>query len=246
MKLSVLRICLAAVSGAVLLAGCTLQGDRTLRSYGPNAYAAITTEPHTVPAVSSGVIPDQYKRRMVTDPTGEKPGTIVVDTSRRYLYYVMSGGKAMRYGIGVGREGFGWSGTATVQHKAKWPTWTPPKEMVERQPEIAKFADGMPGGIRNPLGARALYLFQGNRDTLYRLHGTNEPWSIGRAMSSGCIRLLNQDIIDLYNRADIGTKVIVRQGAVASSFSSPNLGPFISSLGDFEPLRPKKNVKKKI
>ena len=117
----------------------------------------------------------------------------------------------MGYGLGVGREGFSWGGRATIKRKAAWPTWTPPKEMLQRRPDLKEHANGMRGGISNPLGARALYLYQGNRDTLYRLHGTNEPWSIGRAMSSGCIRMLNQDIIDLYNRAGIGTPVVVKQ-----------------------------------
>jgi len=127
-------------------------------------------------------------------------------------------GRAVRYGVGVGREGFGWSGSARVARKAEWPTWTPPADMIKRQPEVAKFAHGMPGGLENPLGARALYLYQGNRDTLYRLHGTNDPSSIGHAMSSGCIRLLNQDIIDLYRRAPVGSPVVVLSTRSARDF----------------------------
>ena len=115
----------------------------------------------------------------------------------------------IRYGVGVGREGFAWNGTAAIRRKQVWPTWTPPVEMQRRQPEAARYAGGMPGGPANPLGARALYLYQGGRDTMYRIHGTNEPMSIGKSMSSGCIRLLNQDIIDLYDRVPIGTKVVV-------------------------------------
>jgi lipoprotein-anchoring transpeptidase ErfK/SrfK len=138
-----------------------------------------------------------------------KPGSIIVDPGDRFLYLVQEEGMALRYGIGVGREGFGWSGGATVGSKQHWPKWFPPKEMVERDPRAAPYANGMDGGINNPLGARALYLYQGKKDTLYRIHGTNEPWSIGTAVSSGCIRLLNQDIIDLYDRVPIGTSVVV-------------------------------------
>src|SRR5918995_1396603 len=128
---------------------------------------------------------------------------------------LLAGGRAVRYGIGVGREGFGWSGSATIQEKREWPDWYPPKEMVQRQPEIRPELTrlqgglGMPGGPRNPLGARALYLWQNNRDTLYRIHGTTEPWTIGTSVSSGCIRMINQDAIDLYDRVPLGTKVVV-------------------------------------
>jgi len=133
----------------------------------------------------------------------------VRDPTNRFLYLVENGGQSMRYGIGVGREGFAWSGTAVVHDKQEWPKWFPPPEMVARDPKVAPYANGMEGGIKNPIGARALYLWQGNKDTLFRLHGTNEPSSIGHAVSSGCIRLLNQDIIDLYDRVPTGTKVVV-------------------------------------
>ena len=142
--------------------------------------------------------------------TKEKPGTIIVDTGARHLYFVMAGGKAMRYGIGVGKQGFEWRGTARIALKREWPSWTPPKEMIGRRPDLAKFAGGMEPGLKNPLGARAMYLFNKGGDSGYRLHGTPEWWSIGKAMSSGCIRLLNQDIIDLYKRASVGAKVIVK------------------------------------
>ena len=141
----------------------------------------------------------------------EVPGTIIINTRERRLYYVLGPGKAIRYGVGVGRQGFQWSGVAKVGHKATWPEWRPPKEMIER--ELAQYGrrlpDVMPGGPKNPLGARALYLFQGSQDTLYRIHGTNAPRTIGQAMSSGCIRMLNDEVIDLHNRVHIGTKVIV-------------------------------------
>ncbi len=151
-----------------------------------------------------------YLRALVRWRGPEQPGTIVIDPAERYLYLVRDDGDAIRYGVGVGREGFAWSGRATIRRKAEWPTWTPPREMTLRDEEAAKWASGMPGGPENPLGARALYLFQGDRDTLYRIHGNNDPSSIGKAVSSGCIRLLNHDVIDLHRRVPIGTPVVVR------------------------------------
>jgi lipoprotein-anchoring transpeptidase ErfK/SrfK len=146
------------------------------------------------------------KRYLVDDRTGEKPGTIVVETKRRELYLVLPNRKAVRYSVAVGEEAFGWTGTARVARKAEWPDWNPPPEMKRRWPHVHHVS----GGPSNPLGARALYLFQGDRDTLYRIHGTNEPETIGRAVSSGCIRMRNIDVVDLYNRVQPGTKVIVR------------------------------------
>ena len=147
--------------------------------------------------------------------TSEAPGTIIVDPRSRYLYLVEGNGTALRYGVGVGRQGFAWSGTATINSKQEWPDWYPPKEMFDRQPELMEQmgelpgGPGMAGGPGNPLGARALYLWQGNKDTLYRIHGTFEPWTIGTNASSGCIRMINQDVIDLYERVPLGAKVIV-------------------------------------
>lgn len=155
-------------------------------------------------------VPGRYKRQIVRFSTKEKPGTIVIDTRRHFLYYVLGKNRAVRYGVGLGRTGFGWKGVVKIGHKKTWPAWTPPKEMIKRQPGLAKFANGMPGGKNNPLGARALYLFDGGRDTLYRIHGTNEPWTIGLNVSSGCIRLNNDDVVDLHKRTRIGAKVIVR------------------------------------
>jgi lipoprotein-anchoring transpeptidase ErfK/SrfK len=151
----------------------------------------------------------KYRRREVAFPTQEPPGTIIIDPASKYLYFILGDGRATRYGVGVGRQGFEWSGEAVVRRKAKWPRWTPPKEMVERDELARKWANGMPGGPQNPLGARALYLFQGNVDTLYRIHGTFQPETIGTAVSSGCIRLINADVADLYERVSIGAKVIV-------------------------------------
>ena len=135
------------------------------------------------------------------------PGTIVVSTSERRLYYVLGNGQALRYGVGVGRPGFSWSGTNTITAKREWPSWTPPKAMIARRPDLPRY---MAGGIENPLGARALYLSDHGKDTLYRIHGTNEPEKIGQAVSSGCIRMRNIDVVDLYNRVPVGATVIVR------------------------------------
>src|SRR5215831_6806563 len=143
-----------------------------------------------------------FRRQVVNYPTKEAPGTIIVDTPNTYLYLVMPGGKAMRYGIGVGREGFTWSGVKTIERKAEWPDWTPPPEMIQRQPYLPRF---VAGGASNPLGARAMYL----SGSVYRIHGTNDPSTIGGHVSSGCIRLVNEDVIDLYSRVGVGTKVVV-------------------------------------
>ena len=145
-------------------------------------------------------------RTVMKDPTEEKPGTITVDTKNRWLYLSQDGGQAIRYDIGVGRDGFAWSGQAYVGRRAEWPTWTPPVEMIRRRPDIPHF---MRGGIDNPLGARAMYLYNAKGDTMFRIHGTNEPDTIGQAVSSGCIRLLNADVIDLYNRVKVGAHVVV-------------------------------------
>ena len=167
-------------------------------------------ERHPLPATDIDEVETRFLRQEVDYRTPERPGTIVVDTSARYLYLVRENGRAIRYGIGVGKQGMSWRGRATVARKAEWPRWTPTAAMIAREPERnARWAGGMAGGIENPLGARALYLYQGNKDTLYRIHGTSEPWSIGKAVSSGCIRLFNQDIIDLYSRVPTGTTVVV-------------------------------------
>jgi lipoprotein-anchoring transpeptidase ErfK/SrfK len=147
-----------------------------------------------------------FARYLIDDPTGEPPGTVVVETRQRQLYLVLPDRKAMRYGVTVGDEAFGWTGTARIARKTEWPAWNPPAEMRQRWPHVHP----VPGGPQSPLGARALYLFSGNRDTLYRIHGTNEPEKIGRAASSGCIRMRDIDVVDLSNRVQVGTRVIVR------------------------------------
>lgn len=201
---------------ALALAGCTSSGSGRRVPDEPRIpadvlamYAAVPNEPFPIPAARVDRIDPKYWRQVVDDPTGERPGTVVVDTANRFLYLVRGDGTAMRYGVGIGRDGFTWQGRAKVGRKAEWPTWTPTKEMMERQPETREFAGGMPPGLTNPLGARALYIYQDGRDTLYRLHGTMEVWSIGGAVSSGCVRLLFHDVIDLYNRAPVGTPIVV-------------------------------------
>ncbi|MBP1850220.1 L,D-transpeptidase [Rhizobium halophytocola] len=177
-------------------------------------YGEIFDGGFVIPAVPYWKIDARYYRQRVVDPTGQPPGTIVVDTPSRFLYLVESGGTAMRYGVGIGRQGFAWQGDGVIQWRQKWPTWTPPNEMIARQPELTKYSaknGGMQPGLMNPLGARALYIFHNGEDTLYRLHGSPEWNSIGRAVSSGCVRLMNQDIIDLYDRVPEHAKIIVRQ-----------------------------------
>ncbi|TJX06876.1 MAG: L,D-transpeptidase [Mesorhizobium sp.] len=178
-------------------------------------YGPVSDNGFELPGIPYEKIDEQFLRQIVPDPTGQAPGTIVVDTAGHHLYLVRPGGQAIRYGVGLGRAGFEWSGDAVVQWKQKWPKWTPPAEMIARQPEHAKYSaenGGMPGGLQNPLGARALYLFEGNEDTLYRLHGSPEWNTIGKSVSSGCVRLINQDIIDLYDRVPNKTPVVVTAG----------------------------------
>ena len=175
-------------------------------------HAATAAEPFHIPVYEEHKVEFKYRQQEVKFKTSEPPGTIVVDMRKRFLYFVKPGGKAIRYGIGVGRQGFSWSGAAVIKRKAKWPTWTPPAAMVARDEFAARWANGMPGGPKNPLGARALYLYQGNVDTLYRIHGTFAPSSIGKAVSSGCIRMINADVADLYDRVPTGTRVVVLQG----------------------------------
>ncbi|MEM9733462.1 MAG: L,D-transpeptidase [Pseudomonadota bacterium] len=171
-------------------------------------YAAMVDEGNQIPAFDYTRMNRKYLRQRVNYYGPEKAGTIIVDARRRHLYLVERGGKAMRYGIAVGKEGYGWTGNSILQWKQTWPTWTPPKEMIERKPELAKYAEGLKGDPNNPLGARAMYLFKNGKDTLYRIHGTNKPYSIGKAASSGCFRMVNQDVIDLYSR--VGNRVAVQ------------------------------------
>jgi lipoprotein-anchoring transpeptidase ErfK/SrfK len=185
-------------------------------------FAPAMREPRDEEDETPAQIPARLHRHVVDYPTREAPGTIVIDTPNTYLYYVLSGGKAIRYGIGVGREGFTWSGVKAVERKAEWPDWIPPAEMLQRQPYLPRFMAGGPG---NPLGARAMYI----GGTVYRIHGTNAPSTIGKQVSSGCIRMLNEDVIDLYSRVNVGTKVVVlpmhqARGQIVASQDQPG-GP---------------------
>jgi lipoprotein-anchoring transpeptidase ErfK/SrfK len=186
-----------------------------------------------IPAVYSGT-PDGFDSDFVRSEVATPehiigdPGTIVVDTPNRHLYLIQANGRSIRYGIGVGREGFAWQGEAVVKAKQAWPTWTPTPEMLKRDPAARPYAKGMPGGLGNPLGARAMYLFVGDKDTLYRIHGTTEQWSIGQAVSSGCVRMVDQDVIDLYRRVPIGTKVVVLADPTLRSIPAPT-APAIAS-----------------
>jgi lipoprotein-anchoring transpeptidase ErfK/SrfK len=173
----------------------------------PPAFAQredVGDQPGHIPDAADEVLPARFQRQLVLYRTTEAPGTIIVHTSERFLYIVQPNGRAIRYGIGVGRDGFQWQGLLRITRKQEWPDWTPPPEMIERQPYLPRFMAGGPG---NPMGARALYL----GTTVYRIHGTNQPQTIGSAVSSGCFRLVNGDVIDLYDRIPVGTKVIVRQ-----------------------------------
>jgi lipoprotein-anchoring transpeptidase ErfK/SrfK len=208
------------VLGSPLLAvaGCTTSGSNPV-GLAPGIYSqyatmcgAIQSEPFPIAAVDLTRIDPAFLRREIAYETQEQPGTIVVDTARRYAYLVRPRGRAIRYGVGVGKEeAFNFEGEAVIARKAEWPRWTPTPNMIRREPErYAPYAGGLAGGADNPLGPRALYLYKDGRDTLYRLHGTNEPWTIGTTVSSGCVRLLNQDIVDLYRRVPVDTKVVVR------------------------------------
>jgi lipoprotein-anchoring transpeptidase ErfK/SrfK len=202
--------------GASALAGCastiketTIASELEIDPAYLRMYAEMPDERFPIPAVDLTKIDPKYLRRNVPDPTGERPGSVVVDTSQRFLYLVGDNGRAMRYGVGIGRAGFEWSGNALIARKQEWPIWTPPGEMIARQPELEEWRNGMPPSLENPLGSRALYIHDEGVDTLYRLHGTVEAWSIGKAVSSGCVRLLNQDVIDLYSRVPAPTQIVV-------------------------------------
>lgn len=234
MHVTTRRLLLAtgATTAVTALAGCTgssrdipvvgsIFGDsepRAGRGRQPNyeeIYTSYPGEQHPIPAFHYSSVDPLFLRQEVDLATREPPGSIVVDPSKRFLYLVEQSGRATRYGVGVGREGFAWAGTAHINLRRAWPDWIPPREMVGRDPEIrlqlvhTPRGEGVPGGPANPLGARAMYLFAGGRDLGYRIHGTTEPETIGTAVSSGCIRMVNQDVIHLYGRAAAGTSVTV-------------------------------------
>ncbi len=204
-----------------LAATATVLASVTLAHAAHPLYGGVdfTRDPALVPPPEAGqdfpiqpfeqTLPPRFRKQQVTIGANNPANFIIVDPENRHLYYMLGGDQAIRYGVGVGREGFAWSGRAIVGLKRKWPRWLPPESMVQRDPNALKWANGMPGGPENPLGARALYLYANGQDTLYRIHGTNDPSSIGKAMSSGCIRMLNEDVADLYERAPKGTPVKV-------------------------------------
>lgn len=209
-------------AGSLLLGGCatvlpTAPAPKIIAAPPPAAptplmYAAMPDEQFPIPAVDMRKLDRRFWRQEIDYPQGDQAGTLIVDTPGKYLYHVLPDGRAMRYGIGVGREGFAWAGRATVAYKRKWPRWTPPDSMVARQPELEPYSianGGMGPGLTNPLGARALYIHEGGRDTLYRLHGTPDASSIGKAVSSGCIRLVNQDVAHLYDTVRDGSPIVV-------------------------------------
>lgn len=205
-----------AVLAMALLAACVdpaagpTASTQPLPKSGENVYVATMDSGIEIPALPVEKIPESHRRQVVAYETDQPPGTIIINPKTKLLYYVLGKNKAIRYGIAVGKAGFEWSGEAIVADKKPWPRWIPPKEMIARKPELAKFDEvGQPGGPTNPLGARAIYLTSGGRDYGYRIHGTPEWQSIGRNASSGCIRMINQDVLDLYSRVKGGEKVIV-------------------------------------
>lgn len=203
---------------ATFLAGCQMEpgasgGVTPVAASGmnnPAHYAAVADNGFAVPAVPIDRVPEQFRRQLVSYDSDQPKGTIIIDPSTKHLYLITQKGRALRYGIAVGKAGFGWSGTADITGRTTWPRWIPPYEMIDRKPELEEFRDvGQPGGLTNPLGARALYLTTNGVDYGYRIHGTPEWQSIGKNASSGCIRMLNQDVMDLYTRVPDGTRVIV-------------------------------------
>lgn len=230
-----MRIASAALLAAALgLAACGPEPVAQAQAQAPAAAAPVpgvyqartdigpNGEPLEIKAIKPAYLRDRNVRAQVPYNGPDAPGTIVVDPYARFLYLVEPGGTATRVGVAVGKAGLGFAGTATVGRKAKWPSWTPTANMVATEPELySQFRGGVPGGLTNPLGSRALYLYQGSRDTLYRIHGTMDPSSIGKATSAGCIRLFNQDIIDLFDRVPTGTKVKVRTAAESRALEGP-------------------------
>ena len=212
----------SAPGGGALNAGGAALDPRYAAIYGPAA-----NEPFPVDAVDLSQSQPRYLRQEVAYQTAEPPGTVVVDPNSRFLYLVQGNGRALRYGVGVGKvEAFNFRGEAKIGRKAEWPRWTPTPDMIAREPQrYGPYRGGMAGGVGNPLGARALYLYKDGRDTDYRLHGTIEPWTIGTKVSSGCIRLLNQDVIDLYRRVPVGARVIVLPAVASAAESTDDQGP---------------------
>jgi len=198
----------AASLGALGLGGCVTQDGMSLAE-AQKLYGPVPEEKFPIPAADISRLDPKYYRRTVAYDTKEAPGTIIVDPGNYHVYRVEGDGSATRYGANVGRDGFRWSGDAYVGRKAEWATWTPPREMIKRQPEVAVWARGMPGGLENPLGARTLYMYQNGRYTLYTIYASSDPDTIGDGITSGCVGLLSQDMMHLYDRTPVKTKVIV-------------------------------------
>ncbi len=198
----------AAGLGALGLAGCATTDD-LVRAQAAKLYGPVPDKKFPIPAVDVAKLDPKYVRRTVRYDSREAPGTIVIDPANYYVYRIEGDGNATRYGANVPRKGFLWNGDVYVGRKAEWATWTPPKEMIQRQPEAAKYAAGMPGGLDNPLGARTLYLYQNGKYTVCTIYATSDPESIGKGVTSGCTGLLTQDMIDLYDRTPVKTKVII-------------------------------------
>ena len=245
-RLAVSALAVTVLSSAVASAQPLAMNDPGFFPFPGSVFQQVMLEPapqvreERVTEQPAGVLAERFRRQVVAYNTSEAPGTVIIDTPNTYLYYVLGGGRAIRYGIGVGREGFTWAGTQTVTRKQEWPDWNPPPEMIARQPYLPRFMAGGPG---NPLGARAMYL--GN--TVYRIHGTNAPDTIGTRVSSGCIRLTNENVEDLFNRVSIGAKVVVlpmsghRPADVAHSqrpASTPVMRQRVSAITNFEAPRP--------
>lgn len=204
----------SALAGCTTTAGPTARVDTTPRekTVPPDValmYAAVLDDRFPIRASNMALVPERFWRQEVEDPTGEPAGSVVVDTTDRFLYHVRDNGRAMRYGVGIGAAGFSWSGRAHIAYKRAWPTWTPPSDMIKRHPELEIYRRGMEPGPDNPMGPRALYIHKGNEDTLYRIHGNSDERTIGQAISSGCVRLLPQDIIHLHDAVRSGSPLLV-------------------------------------
>lgn len=209
-------------ASALALTGCVSTGEtkrpaaelaaNKVKPVVPPMYYAVWDEGYQIPEVDVSKIPEKYWRTEVDYMTDEKPGTVIVDTPNKYLYHIKPGGRATRYGIGVGKDGYAWSGRAKIAYKRKWPRWTPPDEMVARNPALEPYSianGGMGPGLQNPLGSRAHYIHKDGRDTIYRIHGSPEYWTIGKSVSSGCIRMVNQDVMHLYENVRDGSDIVV-------------------------------------
>lgn len=234
MRRAVPGIRLLSLLAAAVLAGCAGNDPVVTRVSSPEVnlpasvtqmYGQVQDDEFTIPAVPPRALSEQKARQIVDYWSNEPPGSIVVDPGAKFLYYVLEDDKAIRYGIAVGEQGRGFTGRAVIPVKREWPSWTPTQNMIRRDPEMyGPYAGGMVGGLRNPLGARALYLYRNGRDTMYRIHGTNDVFSIGQSTSAGCIRLYNQDSIDLYERVEPGTRVLVLPESDAGRWTYPPPG----------------------